>query len=147
MMLVKMQPSHIDGVKTLLDTCFGSGAWSRASVLSQLEKPESFCAVAVDEERVVGYIAYEIILDEGSLAELAVLPEYRRRGIGRRLVELMLTSCDGVRTVCLEVRASNTPAIRLYEAMGFERIFVRRDYYDAPKEDALIMIYQFDKEA
>lgn len=142
MNLVKMQPLHIDGVKELLDICFGASAWSRDSVAAQLDNPVSYCAVALDEDRVVGYIAYEIIADEGSLVELAVLPEYRRKGVGRKLTELMLTSCDGVRTVCLEVRASNTPAIALYEAVGFRRVFVRKDYYDAPKEDAAIMVYR-----
>lgn len=147
MNLIKMQPSHVDGVKELLDQCFGGAAWSRVSVQAQLDKDVSCCAVAVDEDRVVGYIAYEVILDEGSLVELAVAPAYRRKGIGRRLVELMLTSCDGVQTVCLEVRAGNLPAINLYRAMGFREISVRRDYYDDPKEDAVIMIYQKDKEA
>ncbi len=146
MILTKMQPSHIDGVKALLDICFGDSAWSRESIAAQLDQNVSCCAVALDEDRVVGYIAYEVILDEGSLIELAVLPEYRQKGIGRKLVELMLTSCDGVRTVCLEVRASNTPAMRLYESVGFRRISMRRGYYDSPKEDAVIMILQFDKE-
>ena len=141
MMLIRMQPSHIDGVKELLDSCFGSGAWSRESIAAQLDNPVSYCAVALDEDRVVGYIAYEVIVDEGSLVELAVEPQYRRKGIGRKLVELMLTSCGGVKTVCLEVRASNMPAIHLYRAMGFREISVRRDYYDDPKEDAVIMVY------
>jgi ribosomal-protein-alanine N-acetyltransferase len=142
MILLKMQPSHIDGVKALLDECFGAGAWSRESVAAQLDNPVSYCAVAVDGERVVGYIAFEQIVDEGSLIELAVDPAYRRKGVGRKLVELMLTSCDGVKTICLEVRAGNLAAISLYQAMGFEAISVRRDYYDNPKEHAVIMIYQ-----
>lgn len=141
MNLIKMQPGHIDGVKELLDACFGVSAWSRDSVVAQLENPVSYCAVAVDDDRIVGYIAYEIIADEGSLVELAVEPAYRQQGIGRRLTELMLTSCDGVRTVCLEVRASNDPALRLYRSMGFREISRRRDYYDDPREDAVIMIY------
>ena len=141
MILTKMLPSHVDGVKELLDECFGDSAWSRESIAAQLDKEISYCAVALDEDRVVGYIAYEIILDEGSLVELAVLPDYRQKGIGRKLVELMLTSCDGVQTVCLEVRASNIPAVRLYESAGFRRVSVRRDYYDSPKEDAVIMVY------
>lgn len=139
MILCKMQPSQIEGVKCLLDACFGESAWSVESIRSQLDKADSYCAVAVDEDNIVGYIAFEQIVDEGSLIELAVLPEYRRKGIGRKLVELMLTSCKGMRTVCLEVRASNVPAIALYHALGFEAISVRRNYYDNPAEDAVIM--------
>lgn len=145
MILCKMQPSHIEGVKELLDLCFGESAWSEESIRSQLEKPDSYCAVAVDEEKVVGYIAFEVITDEGSIVELAVDPKHRRMGMGRKLVELMLSSCNGVRTVCLEVRASNTPAQALYRALDFQEISVRKNYYDAPREDAVIMIKQIQE--
>lgn len=140
MILCKMQPGHIAGVKELLDFCFGDSAWSKESIAAQLDKTDSYCAVAVDESKVVGYIAFENIVDEGSIVELAVDPEYRRQGIGKRLVELMLSSCTGVKTICLEVRVSNEAAISLYEAFDFERITIRRDYYDNPHEDAAIMI-------
>ncbi len=140
MILQKMQPGHIAGVKELLDDCFGESAWSMESIASQLDKADSYCAVAVDDEKVVGYIAFEAIADEGSIVELAVNPEYRRKGMGRKLVELMLTSCSGVRTICLEVRASNTPAKALYEAFDFEPVTIRKNYYDDPREDAVIMI-------
>ena len=140
MILCKMQPGHIAGVKDLLDSCFGASAWSTESITAQLDKPDSYCAVAVDEEKVVGYIAFEKILDEGSIVELAVDPEHRRQGMGRRLVELMLSSCTGVKTICLEVRVSNTAARSLYEAFGFEEITIRKNYYDDPREDAAIMI-------
>ena len=146
MILCKMQPGHIPGVKELLDSCFGESAWSEESVASQLDKSESYCAVAVDENKVVGYIAYEVIADEGSIVELAVAPDYRRKGIGHRLAELMLTSCSGVKTVCLEVRASNTAAQALYQALGFEAVFVRKNYYDKPTEDAVIMIKRYMNE-
>ena len=140
MILTKMLPRHIDGVKTLLDDCFGNNAWSRESIEAQLEKEVSRCAVALDGDKVIGYIAYEVIVDEGSLIELAVAPEYRRKGIGSKLVELMLTSCNGVKTVCLEVRVSNLQAIKLYREAGFQRLSLRRKYYDDPVEDALIMV-------
>ena len=140
MILCKMQPGHITGVKKLLDDCFGESAWSEESITSQLDKNDSYCAVCVDEDTVVGYIAFEAITDEGSIVELAVSPKYRRRGMGKKLVELMLTSCSGVKTVCREVRASNTAAKALYEALDFEPISIRKNYYDDPREDAVIMI-------
>lgn len=140
MILCKMQPGHIAGVKDLLDSCFGASAWSTETITAQLDKPDSYCAVAVDEDKVVGYIAFEKILDEGSIVELAVDPEHRRQGMGRRLVELMLSSCTGVKTICLEVRVSNTAARSLYEAFDFEEITIRKNYYDDPREDAAIMI-------
>lgn len=140
MILCKMQPGHIVGVKDLLDSCFGTSAWSAETIAAQLDKPDSYCAVAVAENKVVGYIAFEKILDEGSIVELAVDPEHRRQGMGRRLVELMLSSCTGVKTICLEVRVSNTAARSLYEAFDFEEITIRKNYYDDPREDAAIMI-------
>lgn len=146
MILCKMQPGHIAGVKELLDSCFGDSAWSIDSIASQLSKQTSYCAVAVEEDKVVGYIAFEAVMDEGSIVELAVDPEHRRKGVGRKLVELMLTSCSGMRTVCLEVRASNIAAQALYRALDFRPITVRKDYYDDPREDAVIMIKQIVEE-
>ena len=146
MILCKMQPGHIAGVKELLDSCFGDSAWSVESIASQLDKPDSYCAVAVDEDKVIGYIAFEAIVDEGSIVELAVSPGYRRRGVGKKLVELMLTSCSGVKTICLEVRASNAGAIALYEAFDFVPITTRKNYYDDPREDAVIMIKKVSNE-
>ncbi len=146
MILCKMQPGHIAGVKELLDACFDESAWSIESIASQLDKADSYCAVAVDEGKVVGYIAFEAIADEGSIVELAVDSAHRRKGVGRKLAELMLTSCSGVRTVCLEVRASNTAAKALYEALDFEAISVRKNYYDSPREDAVIMIKKVQNE-
>ncbi len=145
MILCKMQPSHIGGVKLLLDSCFGESTWSAESIRSQLDKTDSYCAVAVDEDVVVGYIAFEVITDEGSIVELAVDPKHRRKGVGKKLVELMLTSCSGVKTVCLEVRVSNTAARALYQALGFQPISVRKNYYDYPREDAVIMIKQLQE--
>ena len=144
MILCKMQPGHIAGVKELLDCSFGGNAWSIESITSQLDKSDSYCAVAVDEEKVVGYIAFEAIMDEGSIVELAVDPQHRRKGVGKKLVELMLTSCSGVKTICLEVRASNTGAIALYEAFDFQPITIRKNYYDDPREDAVIMIKRLE---
>lgn len=144
MILTKMQPSHTEGVKELLDICFGESAWSPDSIKAQLDKPVSYCAVAMDDDRIVGYVAFEKILDEGSIVELAVHPDHRCKGIGRKLVELMITSCSGLKTVCLEVRAGNIPAIALYNSMGFKPISRRKDYYDSPSEDAVIMIYQIE---
>ena len=146
MILCKMQPGHIEGVKKLLDACFGENAWSVESITSQLDKTDSYCAVAVDEDKVVGYIAFEAIVDEGSIVELAVDPEHRRQGVGKKLVELMLTSCSGVKTICLEVRASNHGAIALYQAFDFQPITIRKNYYDDPREDAVIMIKKVSNE-
>ena len=81
---------------------------------------------------------FEQVVDEGSIVEVAVHPDCRRRGIARSLITSAINSADGLHSVFLEVRESNTPAIKLYESLGFERIAVRKGYYDRPKEDAVI---------
>ena len=133
-----MTPDDIGEVKRLLDICFGESAWSEASVRSQLEKSDSLCTVAVGDDCIVGYLAFEVIADEGSVVELAVHPYHRRQGIARELIQGALDNCPGMSAVYLEVRQSNITAISLYRSLGFEEIGTRRDYYDDPKEDAVI---------
>jgi ribosomal-protein-alanine N-acetyltransferase len=134
-----MLPDDVGEVKALLDACFGSSAWSEQSILSELEKSDSYCTVAVKDGVIVGYLAFEQIADEGSIIEVAVRPDCRRQGIAKRLIESASDSSEGLSEVFLEVRESNIPAVALYEGLGFERIALRRDYYDAPKENAIIM--------
>lgn len=134
-----MLPDDVGEVKALLDTCFGSSAWSEQSILSELEKPDSYCTVAVKYGVIVGYLAFEQIADEGSIIEIAVRPDCRRQGIAKSLIESASDASEGLGEVFLEVRESNIPAVALYERLGFERIAFRRDYYDAPKENAVIM--------
>lgn len=134
-----MLPDDVGEVKALLDACFGSSAWSEQSILSELEKSDSYCTVAVKDGVIVGYLAFEQIADEGGIIEVAVRPDCRRQGIAKRLIESASDSSEGLSEVFLEVRESNMPAVALYEGLGFERIALRRDYYDAPKENAIIM--------
>ena len=82
-----MLPDDVGEVKALLDACFGSSAWSEQSILSELEKPDSYCTVAVKDGVIVGYLAFEQIADEGSIIEIAVRPDCRRQGIAKRLIE------------------------------------------------------------
>lgn len=139
MMIKEMLPAHVKQVKVLLDTCFGESAWTMDALCSQLEKLDSRCTVAIEDDTVIGFLAFEQVVDEGSIVEVAVHPDCRRRGIARSLITSAINSTDGLHSVFLEVRESNTPAIKLYESLGFERIAVRKGYYDHPKEDAVIM--------
>lgn len=139
MMIKEMQPAHLKQVKALLDTCFGKSAWTSDALRSQLDKADSRCTVAVEDDIIIGFLAFEQVLDEGSIVEVAVHPDHRRRGIARHLITSAINSAEGLHTVFLEVRESNAPAVKLYESLGFERIAVRKGYYDRPKEDAVIM--------
>ena len=139
MRIIKMLPEHLKEVKALLDLCFNESAWSLEALRSQLNKPDSVCTIALADDRIAGFLAFEKILDEGSITELAVHPDYRRRGIAKMLIEQAEKSAADLSSTFLEVRESNTPAIMLYKSVGFEEIGRRLDYYDSPKENAIIM--------
>lgn len=90
---------------------------------------------------LVGYCVYQVVADEMHLLNVAVSPDHRRLGLGRFLVERAVGAAvrRGVETVFLEVRRSNNEARGLYERFGFATVAVRRDYYEDPREDALVL--------
>ena len=138
MTVAVMREEHVEQVKELLDLCF-SDAWSQDAVRSELQKDGAVSVIALEDGEVVAYLAFEKILDEGTVAEVAVHPAFRRRGIARRLLEMTMNMFDDLKTVTLEVREGNVPARSLYRAMGFDDTAVRKNYYRHPVEDAVIM--------
>jgi [ribosomal protein S18]-alanine N-acetyltransferase len=117
--------------------------WSRSMFAGELAKPSSICLGAVDGERdeLVGYLIISRYVDAWHVMNIAIAPEYRRRGIARQLMERLfeVTARDARRGYTLEVRVSNEAAIQLYEELGFRARGVRRGYYTDNREDALIM--------
>ena len=115
--------------------------WSRSMFASELAKSTSICLGAVEGERLVGYVINSRYVDAWHVMNVAVDPDYQRRGIATRLLERLfeLTADDERRGYTLEVRVSNHDAIRLYERLGFERRGTRRGYYTDNREDALVM--------
>lgn len=93
------------------------------------------------EPALVGYVVALVMADEGEIADVAVAPAARRRGIARALLERVATDAmqAGVRALYLEVRESNAAARALYESLGFETVGRRRGYYHHPVEDALLL--------
>jgi ribosomal-protein-alanine N-acetyltransferase len=90
---------------------------------------------------LVAFCAYRVVLDELQVLDVAVHPASRRRGLARLLLHLALRAGAraGARVALLEVRAGNRPAIALYRSLGFETAGLRRAYYRAPEEDALLL--------
>jgi len=115
--------------------------WSRSMFASELAKGTSICLGAFEGDQLVGYIVNSRYVDAWHVMNVAVDPDYQRRGIATRLLERLfeLTDQDDGRGYTLEVRVSNREAIRLYEKLGFERHGIRRGYYTDNREDALIM--------
>ena len=120
--------------------CF-SDPWSVASIISELTNPLSLWLVALDGDRVVGYVGSQSVLDSADVMNLAVSAQYRRQGISRNLMQHLEDRLKekGVCMLALEVRVSNTPAILLYESIGFRQVGRRPRYYTNPREDAYIL--------
>ena len=117
--------------------------WSRSMFAGELTKPSSICLGAFDRETgaLLGYLIISRYVDAWHVMNVAVAAEHRRRGIAASLLDRLfeLTAGDGRRGYTLEVRVSNTSAIKLYERAGFRARGIRRGYYTDNREDALIM--------
>ena len=115
--------------------------WQPQDFLEMVEADYAHYYVAEEDGEIAGCCGIRNIAGEGEITNVAVANKFRRRGIGRALMEYMLKEAAllGMESSTLEVRVSNTPAIRLYESLGFQSEGVRPGFYEKPKEDALIM--------
>lgn len=144
--IVPMSPEHLDEIAALEKVCF-SAPWSRNMLAEELDNACSAFLTALDEtDRVVGYAGLQVILDEGYITNVAVRPEDRQKGVAAQLLQVFINFAKGNRLsfLTLEVRPSNTAAIVLYGHHGFRTAGRRKNYYELPKEDALIMKLEFD---
>lgn len=136
----RMTADDINAVLTIENLCF-EDPWSKEAFESELSGMNPcFYFVAVQDDKVCGYMGIWHILDEGHITNVAVHPEYRNLGIGNLLVETTVSDgiSKGLNAFTLEVRKSNETAQRLYKKCGFESVGIRKRYY-ANNEDALIM--------
>lgn len=140
MTIQRLSQDHIKAIHRVEESCFQS-PWSENTIEAILKSDNGLCFGCFEDDTLVGYIALEWVLDEGSLTNLAVIPTYRRRGIAEKLTEALIEEAQrlSLQFVTLEVRTTNTPASNLYRKMGFEEVGVRRGYYSNPREDALLM--------
>ena len=136
----KMTADHVFQIAELEKLCF-SAPWSEKSIASELTNPLSYWLVALDGEKLAGYIGSQSVMGESDMMNVAVSPDYRRQGIGEALVKALCNRLKEQGNTCLtlEVRVSNAPAIALYEKLGFTQVGRRPNYYQNPKEDALIL--------
>lgn len=142
-----MTEDHVTHIASLEKECF-SMPWSENAINSELTNPLSLWVVAVDGDILVGYVGSQAVMGEADMMNIAVLPAYRRQGVARSLIQELVARLNArdVRSLTLEVRASNEGAIRLYDSLGFKQVGRRPNYYKAPKEDALILRKEWDNE-
>ena len=139
-----MSQRHVAQVAALEKVCF-SAPWSEKSIASELSNPLSLWVVAVEGDKLVGYVGSQMVLGEADMMNLAVDPAYRRLGVGKSLVSTLVDMLKSKDVYCLtlEVRASNEQAINLYMGAGFSQVGRRPNYYSNPREDALILRKDF----
>ncbi|MBQ1815684.1 MAG: ribosomal protein S18-alanine N-acetyltransferase [Ruminococcus sp.] len=144
MKLEKMTSAHIDGVCKIEEACFAH-PWSRQSVESELANENSVFIVAVEGEKVIGYIGMSVVIDEGYIFNVAVNADFRRKGVGTALINELVTygKKNNLCFITLEVRESNQAAISLYSDFGFIRVGERKNYYSDPAENAILMTKYF----
>lgn len=132
--------ADVSRVATIERAAF-SDPWSPSAFVSVLESPRSLFLVAEVGGELAGYAVAWAVVDEAEIANVAVAPPWRRRGVGAALLDAVLArlESEGARTVYLEVRDSNAAARALYESRGFAVVGRRRRYYRRPTEDALVM--------
>ena len=132
---------HLGGIAELEELCF-SLPWSEKA-LELLLNDSNVGFVALDKEkRVAAYGGMLCVLDEGQITNIATHPEFRRKGLGERVVSALVEygSENGLSVISLEVRESNAAAISLYEKPGFLAVGKRKNFYSNPTEDAIVML-------
>lgn len=132
-------PADLDAIMEV-ERAAHAHPWQRESFEREFTLEWSRIWVATEGERVAGFLAFWRVLDELHILDVAVHPDFQRRGIARGMLEMLIAlgHAHEVISVLLEVRVSNKPAIALYKRLGFERMGRRKRYYD-DGEDAWVM--------
>ena len=139
--MIKTATRHAKAIHALEKECF-SDPWSIQSLKYEITHPQSVCLVAMSDNHILGHIMMLQVLDEGHIHNIAVAEQARRQGIGRALLEAVISEARalGIKSLTLEVRSQNNAAISLYKKLGFETRGLRKNYYHTPTDDALVMV-------
>ena len=147
MTIVPMEERHLDDLARLERLCF-SRPWSRQALKEELTNPAACFLVGEEAGEVLGYAGMHCAAGECYVDNVAVFPEARRQGVGRKLMEALLqaAAARGGEFLSLEVRPSNLEALALYRGLGFREVGRRRRFYDDPVEDGLLLTKDQEKE-
>lgn len=139
--LIPLAHEHLGQAAEIERLCF-SDPWSEKMLAEHLANPCSLTLAAVgDTGRLLGYVGLLAVVDEGYITNVAVRPDCRRQGVASSLLQALEARgrARNLTFLTLEVRQSNVPARALYEKLGYAQAGLRRNYYENPREDAVIM--------
>ncbi len=138
----KMEEQDIPAVVEIEKQLFAR-PWSKQAFLQALEQ-DTLYVVVLERDVVVGYCGMYCSFEEGEITNVAIAPERQNQGIGHKMLEYLLEQAyqKGISYIVLEVRISNINAIHLYESMGFQNRGIRKNFYEMPKEDGMIMVLE-----
>lgn len=138
--IVNGSEKHIEALELLEKQCF-SMPWTREQLITQLPDERHIFLVTEYGGNAVAYVGMMYVLDEGYISNVAVSPQHRKKGLAGALIKRIveISHEKELAFITLEVRRSNIPAISLYEKHGFVKVGIRKNYYDLPKEDAILM--------
>lgn len=139
-MIRKLNENDVESIYNVECSCF-SHAWEKQVLLGTLRQNSYHFFGCFENDKILGYGSVTIVADESYVNRIAVVPEFRKKGIGKLLLASLISTAkeNNASFISLEVRKSNTVAIKLYSDSGFEIVGERKNFYDNPKEDALIM--------
>ena len=143
---VELTARWLPEIERIEQACF-TAPWSRAGLESDLLSPTSHWYGAADRQtgRLAAFLGVHICLDEAEIVNVATHPDYRRLGLAEELLREFLRLHPALSQIFLEVRESNTAARMLYAKLGFSAYAVRRNYYEKPTEDAVLMRLQINR--
>lgn len=136
-MIIKLATKeNVEDILKIENACF-STPWTEQGISESIADDNTYLYVAYIDGDVAGYMGVQIFSGDGFVTNVATLPQYRRMGIAKALINKVLQ--HEMNFLTLEVRESNTPAISLYKSLGFEEVGKRPRFYRNPDEDALLM--------
>lgn len=140
LVIIDVIAEQIPQIEEIERECF-SRPWTAEQLSGQMRDEQHEFIAAVNGGKVLGYVGLMYVLDEGYISNVAVHPAARQQGIGDALIDALTAKAEELELafLTLEVRESNAPAIALYSKHGFHPVGKRKNYYDAPKEDAVLM--------
>lgn len=140
----QMQLDDLEQVMEIENENF-SVPWTETGFFTFLIREDTLFLVAQEGEEILGYCGVVMVQDEGDITNVAVKKNRQNQGVGKKLMEELVkyTEQEGVTRLFLEVRASNEPAIHLYRNMGFVQTGIRKNYYEEPREDGIMMMREY----